>query len=81
MFLGWLSSLFYLSSRLSQLYKTWSRKCCEGLSTSMFLCAISANIRYADASNALQQLQPCRGLEQFNMLLCAEAGVQSCSAY
>ena len=64
MFLGWLSSFFYLSSRLSQLYKNWSRKCCEGLSLSMFLCAISANIRYADASNPLQQLQPSRGLEQ-----------------
>lgn len=41
--MGWLSSVFYLLSRTSQLYKNWSRKCCEGLSMSMFLCAISAN--------------------------------------
>lgn len=44
--LGWTSSAFYLSSRSSQLYKNWSRSCCEGLSLSMFLCAISANISY-----------------------------------
>mmetsp|Transcript_11659 Transcript_11659/g.35002 ORF Transcript_11659/g.35002 Transcript_11659/m.35002 type:complete len:373 (-) Transcript_11659:485-1603(-) len=44
--MGWLSSVFYLLSRTSQLYKNWSRKCCEGLSMSMFLCAISANTSY-----------------------------------
>lgn len=44
--LGWMSGAFYLSSRTSQLYKNWSRSCCEGLSLSMFLCAISANISY-----------------------------------
>ena len=49
MWMGWLSSAFYLSSRLSQLYKNWSRKCCEGLSATMFLCAISANVRRAAA--------------------------------
>lgn len=45
-FLGWTSSGFYLSSRVSQVYKNWSRKCTEGLSLAMFMCAISANITY-----------------------------------
>ncbi len=43
--LGYVSSFFYLSSRMSQLYKNWARKCTEGLSVAMFLMAISANVR------------------------------------
>ena len=43
--LGYVSSVFYLSSRLSQIYKNYARKCTEGLSVAMFLMAISANVR------------------------------------
>jgi PQ loop repeat len=43
--LGYISSVFYLSSRLSQIYKNYMRKCTEGLSVAMFLMAISANVR------------------------------------
>lgn len=44
MWLGYISSVFYLSSRMSQIYKNFMRKCTEGLSVAMFLMAISANV-------------------------------------
>lgn len=56
MWLGYISSLFYLSSRLSQLYKNWARKCTEGLSVAMFLMAISANVRKLQSSVSLCQI-------------------------
>ncbi len=43
---GWVSSVFYLGSRLAQIYKNWSRQSAEGLSIAMFVCAITANILY-----------------------------------
>ena len=44
--IGWTSSGFYLSSRLSQIWKNWCRKSAEGLSMAMFACAIAANLSY-----------------------------------
>lgn len=44
--IGWASSVFYLGSRVSQIYKNFSRKSAEGLSLAMFGCAIAANITY-----------------------------------
>ena len=43
---GWSSSGFYLGSRLSQIWKNYSRHSAEGLSLAMFACAITANICY-----------------------------------
>lgn len=45
-FLGWVSSLFYLMSRISQIYKNWQRSAIEGLSLSMFACTMAANLLY-----------------------------------
>ncbi|GFH08101.1 uncharacterized protein HaLaN_03012, partial [Haematococcus lacustris] len=36
--------VLYLTSRLSQIYKNWSRKSAEGLSVIMFVFTISANL-------------------------------------
>lgn len=44
--LGYASSLLYLGSRVSQIYKNWSRHSVEGLAMSMFLFAILANSCY-----------------------------------
>ncbi len=44
--IGWASSVFYLGSRVSQIYKNFSRKSAEGLSLAMFGCAIAANVTY-----------------------------------
>ena len=44
--LGYASSLLYLLSRLSQLWKNHVRGSAEGLAISMFLCAIAANSLY-----------------------------------
>ena len=44
--IGWSSSGFYLGSRLSQIWKNYSRASAEGLSLAMFACAITANICY-----------------------------------
>lgn len=44
--LGWISSFFYLISRVSQIYKNWQRRATEGLSLSMFACTIVANLLY-----------------------------------
>lgn len=44
--IGWVSSFFYLGSRVAQIYKTWSRQSAEGLSLAMFTCAITANVLY-----------------------------------
>lgn len=44
--LGYCSSVLYLVSRLSQIWKNYSRSSAEGLAISMFLCAIAANSFY-----------------------------------
>jgi len=44
--LGWISSVLYLSSRVSQLLKNRSRKSTEGLSLGMVGCAILGNLTY-----------------------------------
>lgn len=43
---GYLSSVLYLSSRMSQIHKNWSRRSAEGLAYAMFICSISANCLY-----------------------------------
>ncbi len=43
---GYLSSCLYLSSRMSQIHKNWSRRSAEGLAYAMFICSISANCLY-----------------------------------
>lgn len=40
---GWTSSVLYLISRISQIYKNYKRHSSEGLSEAMFACAILAN--------------------------------------
>jgi len=42
--LGAISCAFYLKSRVSQILKNLARNNAEGLSTSMFLCAIAGNL-------------------------------------
>ncbi len=42
--LGYLSSVLYILSRVSQIYKNSMRQSVEGLSTAMFTCAVCANI-------------------------------------
>jgi len=44
--LGWTSSVFYLLSRVSQIYKNWSRGATEGLSLHMFGAIVTANLLY-----------------------------------
>eukprot|EP00887_Chlorella_sp_A99_P001485 scaffold8.g1485.t1 len=44
--LGYASSVLYLTSRISQIYKNWERRSVEGLAMSMFFCAIAANLCY-----------------------------------
>jgi hypothetical protein len=41
--MGWISSALYLTSRLPQVYKNYSRGSVEGLSWLMFLCAFLGN--------------------------------------
>jgi len=41
--MGWMSSALYLTSRLPQVYKNYSRGSVEGLSWLMFLCAFLGN--------------------------------------
>ena len=41
-----MSSCLYLSSRMSQIHKNWSRHTAEGLAYAMFICSISANCLY-----------------------------------
>ncbi|KAJ9534351.1 hypothetical protein QJQ45_016048 [Haematococcus lacustris] len=41
---GYCSMVLYLTSRLSQIHKNWSRKSAEGLSVIMFVFTISANL-------------------------------------
>lgn len=43
---GYASSIFYLTARVSQLYKNARRQSAQGLAMSMFLCAIGANFLY-----------------------------------
>jgi uncharacterized protein with PQ loop repeat len=43
---GYVSALFYLGSRVSQILKNRKRKSCEGLSLSMFATAAVANVLY-----------------------------------
>ncbi|KAK9824417.1 hypothetical protein WJX72_010131 [[Myrmecia] bisecta] len=44
--IGYISSCFYLCSRVSQIVRNFSRKSAEGLALSMFACAITANLCY-----------------------------------
>ncbi|XP_060075673.1 lysosomal amino acid transporter 1 homolog [Ylistrum balloti] len=44
--IGIVSSIFYVGSRLSQLYKNYKRKSTEGLSVMMFILAVLGNITY-----------------------------------
>ncbi|XP_021367403.1 lysosomal amino acid transporter 1 homolog [Mizuhopecten yessoensis] len=44
--IGIVSSIFYIGSRLSQLYKNYKRKSTEGLSVMMFILAVLGNITY-----------------------------------
>lgn len=44
--IGIVSSIFYVGSRLSQLYKNYKRKSTEGLSVMMFVLAVVGNITY-----------------------------------
>ena len=46
---GYVSALFYLGSRVSQILKNRKRRSCEGLSTSMFATAAVANVLYGSA--------------------------------
>lgn len=43
---AWISATLYLTSRLPQIWKNWSRKSCEGLSVLLFLFAFMGNITY-----------------------------------
>jgi uncharacterized protein with PQ loop repeat len=42
--LGYVSSVLYLCSRVSQIYKNWTRKSAEGLALVMFIMAACANL-------------------------------------
>jgi uncharacterized protein with PQ loop repeat len=42
--LGWVSSVLYLASRLSQIYKNYTRQSAEGLAFAMFVMAACANL-------------------------------------
>jgi uncharacterized protein with PQ loop repeat len=44
--IGYCSSLLYLTSRLSQIYKNQRRQSVQGLAISMFLTAVAANSFY-----------------------------------
>ena len=46
---GYVSALFYLGSRVSQILKNKKRRSCEGLSVSMFATAAVANVLYGSA--------------------------------
>ena len=43
---GWVSSAFYIGSRVSQIVKNAQRRSAEGLALSMFVAAICANCFY-----------------------------------
>lgn len=44
--IAYCSSVLYLTSRTSQIYKNYKRRSAEGLALSMFFCAIAANTLY-----------------------------------
>jgi solute carrier family 66 (lysosomal lysine-arginine transporter), member 1 len=44
--LGYISCILYLASRVSQILKNSQRQSAEGLASSMFLCAVAANLFY-----------------------------------
>lgn len=44
--LGYISCVLYLASRISQILKNSQRQSAEGLASSMFLCAVAANLFY-----------------------------------
>jgi uncharacterized protein with PQ loop repeat len=62
--IGYVSSVLYLMSRMSQIYKNWSRKSSEGLAIAMFMMAMCANLctgtsillRTYDVQQLLEQL-------------------------
>ena len=43
---GWISSVFYLFSRVSQIAKNMRRKSVVGLALGMFMTAVAANLTY-----------------------------------
>ena len=47
--LGYISCFLYLISRVSQIVKNSKRKSAEGLASSMFLCAVCANLFYGSS--------------------------------
>lgn len=46
---GYISVLFYIGSRFAQIHRNYKRKSVEGLSTTMFVFAVMANLTYAAA--------------------------------
>ncbi|KAL1999486.1 hypothetical protein VTN02DRAFT_4440 [Thermoascus thermophilus] len=63
--LSWMSTVFYLGSRLPQLYKNYERKSTAGLSPLLFLAAFSGNFFYSASlltnPNAWHDLPPHGG--------------------
>lgn len=45
--LGWIASFFYVGSRLPQILKNRQRRSTDGISKSMFLCAVLGNLTYS----------------------------------
>ena len=55
---GWVSSAFYMGSRVSQIVKNAQRRSAEGLALSMFVAAICANCFYG-AGVSFRQHSTC----------------------
>jgi len=45
--LGWVSSCFYVGSRVAQIRKNWQRQSTEGVASTMFMFAIMGNLTYS----------------------------------
>ena len=66
---GYVSALFYLGSRVSQILKNKKRRSCEGLSVSMFATAAVANVLYGSAILVRAKYSPSALLESTPWLL------------
>ena len=66
---GYVSALFYLGSRVSQILKNKKRRSCEGLSVSMFATAAVANVLYGSAIVVRAKYSPSALLESTPWLL------------
>jgi hypothetical protein len=66
---GYVSALFYLGSRVSQILKNKKRRSCEGLSASMFATAAVANVLYGSAILVRAKYSPSALLESTPWLL------------